>query len=51
MSKECKPCSKFKVKDNRYCGDDLECIGVKKGDTYNTVLSKINEAVCNGTVS
>lgn len=51
MSKECKPCSKFKVKDNRYCGDDLECIGVKKGDTYNTVLSKINEAVCNGTGS
>lgn len=51
MSNECKPCGKFKVKDNRYCGDDLECIGVKKGDSYNTVLSKINEAVCNGTGS
>lgn len=35
-------------KSNRYCGEDLDCIGVKKGDTYDSALANINEVVCNG---
>lgn len=30
----------------KYCGKDLSCIGVTKGDSYNTVFEKINEAIC-----
>jgi len=30
----------------KYCGDRLECINVEKGDDFNTVLGKINTAVC-----
>lgn len=32
----------------RYCGNELECIGVKKGDSFNTILEKINNSVCEG---
>lgn len=33
-------------KSNRYCGEDLDCINVHKGDTYDSALANINEVVC-----
>lgn len=42
---ECKRLKNKKVV--RYCGDTLECSGIKKGDSFNTVVEKLDEAVCN----
>lgn len=30
----------------RYCGEDLDCINVVKGDTYDTALQSINDILC-----
>lgn len=32
---------------SRYCGDNLLCIDINKGDTYDSALVKINEIICN----
>lgn len=41
----CKNIKKLRQAD-RYCGEDLPCIGVERGDSFSTSLRKINEAVC-----
>ena len=41
----CKTKAKFKA-DWRYCGEELDCIGVEKGDSITTILEKINESSC-----
>lgn len=32
----------------KYCGIDLPCTGIKKGDDYSTVLQKIDNVACEG---
>lgn len=39
--------SKFRA-DWRYCGEELECLGVKRGDTLGVILEKINSVSCEG---
>lgn len=45
---DCKPCKKGSVIKPRYCGEPLDCIDVKKGDTYDSIIKKVNDALCNG---
>lgn len=35
----------------KYCGADLPCTGIKKGDDYSTVLNKIDAAICDDEAS
>lgn len=39
--------SKFRA-DWRYCGEELECLGVERGDTLSVILEKINSVSCEG---
>lgn len=39
--------SKFRA-DWRYCGEELECLGVERGDTLGVILEKINSVSCEG---
>lgn len=39
--------SKFRA-DWRYCGGELECLGVERGDTLSVILEKINSVSCEG---
>lgn len=39
--------SKFRA-DWRYCGEELECLGVERGDTLSVILEKINSVSCDG---
>lgn len=43
----CIPNKGCRKPQDRYCGEDLECIGVTKGDTFSDALTKINDVVCN----
>lgn len=47
-NKEC-CCLTSKIRaDWRYCGEELECLGVKRGDTLGVILEKINSVSCEG---
>lgn len=49
--KKCNSCEKTGsiVKPWRYCGKDLECSGIIKGDDLNEVIKKLDEASCGGS--
>lgn len=39
----CNPCTP----KLRYCGEELECIDVLRGDSFDEALSNINDVICN----
>lgn len=39
-------CNKCKTKA-RYCGSNLECLDIKKGESYDSIIEKINDLLCN----
>lgn len=41
---ECNKCSP----KSRYCGTYLECLDVKKGETYDSIIKKIDSLLCSG---
>lgn len=46
-----KKCANTKTKvitTYNYCGEDLECSDIKKGDSIQTVIEKLNAVACNG---
>ena len=45
--KTCKNKSKIK-KPITYCGEDLECSGINRGDNFNTVVQKLDSVACSG---
>lgn len=45
-----KKCNKCEPK-LRYCGEDLNCIGLSRGDTYDKALKNINEIICNQNIN
>lgn len=50
MSNKCKntdPCKNCTPKQ-RYCGDELTCLGVVKGEKYDDIFKKINDIICDG---
>lgn len=40
---DCNKCSS----KSRYCGEELECLNVKKGESYDSIIKKINDLLCN----